>query len=654
MKVRFYFCVISFFALVNTGNSQSTFVPKNLGSEINSPYDEVSPVISPDGKTLYFTRLNHPENTGGIKNSADVWVSELKKDGTVVSTQRLAAFNTGKYNSVLSLSADGNQLLLYTDKNLFTSSRNNQTWAAPQKLAVKAGKDAAMSGDGKVIVFSKGGNLYVIEKSEEGTWGKAIALKALNTNKETTPFLVADNKTLYFTSDRKGKQLDIYKAIRSGTDWNNWSVPEILNDTINSAQEESYLKTNANGSWAYYSSTNNSLGKSDIFRVKLYEDNPFVEVTGTVVNAISKRPLRHLPVTLLANGAPADSVTFNSDSATFRVKLPMGKSHVLAARVDHYTSFPVTIDAKKIKEYTRMQSNLEEGPTSYVLLKGKLLIKNTGMPIPEKAKPTIVVDGEVIDSANVDPGASTYSLKLNHGAVYYVQVSAKQFESLPAFVDFTSVDGYEEINLDLQADAEKMAIITGKLIDKKSNKPFTYPAVAKIEVEGVSSVSAVVDSLTGSYELRLPLRLSYTISAHVQGYYPISEIIDVSKESNEVMKELDLAAVPVEKGKTVPMKNVFFDAGKTTLTDYSLPALNKLAEFLVSHPRTKIEVGTYTATSNKVSTLALAKTITKYLTSKGVSASQVFAKGYGTAKGARAKDESIPATHAEFLFLSGN
>ncbi len=653
MKAKFYFCVISFFALVNTGNSQSTFVPKNMGSEINSPYDEINPVISPDRKTLYFTRLNHPENTSKAKNNADSWVADLRNDGSVISVKPLSALNTGRYNSVLSVSENGNQLLLYIDKSFFITTRTNQTWEAPQKLNVKASIDAAMSSDCNYIVFSKGGNIYVVEKSG-AVWGKAQALKSLNIKKESTPFLLADNKTIYFTSDRNNKQLDIYKAVRQGSDWMSWSEPVALNDTINSLLVENYLKTNPSGSWAYYSSTNNSLGKADIFRVKLYEENPFVEVSGTVVNAISKRPLSHKTVTLLADGNPVDSAKFNPDSATFRVKLPFGKNHSLSARVDHYTEFPINVDTRNVREYTAIKSNLEEGPTSYVVLKGKLLIKNTGLPLPGKSNPTIIVDGDVVDSAAIDLENASYSLKLKHGAVYYVQVSAKRFESLPAFVDFTTLDGYEEINLDLQADAEKMAIITGKLVDKKTGKPFVYPAVAQIEVEGVSSVSAVVDSIDGSYELRLPLRMTYTLSTKVSGYYPVSEIVDVSKESNEVTKELDLLAVPVEKGRSVPMKNVFFEAGKTIITNESMAALDKLAQFLIANPKVKIEIGGYTAATNKVSTLAMAKAVVKYLVTKEVSSSQLFAKGYGTAKGLRSKEESIPATHIEFTFLSGN
>ena len=34
-------------------------------SHVNSPYDEQSPFISPDGKVLYWTVANHPDNIGG-------------------------------------------------------------------------------------------------------------------------------------------------------------------------------------------------------------------------------------------------------------------------------------------------------------------------------------------------------------------------------------------------------------------------------------------------------------------------------------------------------------------------------------------------------------------------------------------------------------
>jgi len=51
-------------------------IKENLGTGINSKFNEICPVVSPDGKRLYFTRWKHPENLGTMKNQ-DIWVSQL-------------------------------------------------------------------------------------------------------------------------------------------------------------------------------------------------------------------------------------------------------------------------------------------------------------------------------------------------------------------------------------------------------------------------------------------------------------------------------------------------------------------------------------------------------------------------------------------------
>ncbi len=38
-------------------------------------------MLSPDGKTLHFSRANHPENAGGVNDKEDIWYSELGNDG---------------------------------------------------------------------------------------------------------------------------------------------------------------------------------------------------------------------------------------------------------------------------------------------------------------------------------------------------------------------------------------------------------------------------------------------------------------------------------------------------------------------------------------------------------------------------------------------
>jgi OmpA-OmpF porin, OOP family len=56
-------------------------VIEQLDDNVNSEYSEYNPLLSPDGKTLYFSRKNHPENIGGEKDKEDIWFSELDENG---------------------------------------------------------------------------------------------------------------------------------------------------------------------------------------------------------------------------------------------------------------------------------------------------------------------------------------------------------------------------------------------------------------------------------------------------------------------------------------------------------------------------------------------------------------------------------------------
>jgi outer membrane protein OmpA-like peptidoglycan-associated protein len=627
MKLPAFICALLF---VFSAQAQSTFIPKNLGSGINSAYDEVNPVISPDRKTIFFSRKDHPQNGYGAKKSADIWTSSLQPDGTWSTAERSASLNLGQYNYPLALTADGNTLLLYTDEGLSLSSKQNDTWSAPQKLNIKGSSDATLSADGKSLLYRKGSKLYILEKNENGSWKDAIVAEGLK-GKIQTPHLLVDNKTLYYTTERKNKGKDLFIVKRLDTEWTTWSAPIALNDTINTAGDESSLKTNINGAWGYYSSTTNSTGKGDIFEVKLFEDRPYVLVSGKVVNAKTKRVLKGKDITIVMDGKPVEHA-INKDSATFEIKVPFGKSHAITAELYQYGAKSYTIDASRDKEYREVTIDLEEEPVSFVLLKGKLLIKNTDQTIPASAKAKIIVDGEEIDSAVIDHTKGTYAIKLTHGTIYYVQVSARHFESLPDVVDLKSVDGYEEITFDLQADAEKMAIVTGRIIDKKTGNVLATGVKADVKVEGVSSVTAVIDSLKSEYELRFPLKDRYTLSAVVADYYPVYETIDVVNETSEVRITHDLIVVPVERGQSVLLNNIVFEPGKTVLAAASFPELDRLAAYLEANPHVRIDIGAHTNPSVKVSTANQAKAVATYLFGKGIAKNRITHHGYGTSK----------------------
>ncbi len=90
-------------------------------------------------------------------------------------------------------------------------------------------------------------------------------------------------------------------------------------------------------------------------------------------------------------------------------------------------------------------------------------------------------------------------------------------------------------------------------------------------------------------------------------------------------------------GTTLILEGVYFETGKSNIKAESGAVLDRVAESLVANPDVKVEVGGHTdntgskATNTRLSQ-ARAKAVMDYLVSKGVSASNLTAVGYGPTK----------------------
>ena len=215
--------------------SESSFV------YLNSSYDELNPVLSPDGKTLYITIANRPENVGGRKDPGDIWIS-TRNDAGEWSTpvHGGASLNNRAFNGVAGFSQSGNDLYLLSHydgvetpktQGISVAHAAGNGWSKPENIVIPyfQNKSGNLSGyispDQNVFVFSaetygtKGvEDLYVTTRGTDGKWKEARNLGAtINTQfQELSPSLSADGKTLYFsTNGRKGSgSFDVYSSTR--------------------------------------------------------------------------------------------------------------------------------------------------------------------------------------------------------------------------------------------------------------------------------------------------------------------------------------------------------------------------------------------------------------------------------------------------------
>jgi outer membrane protein OmpA-like peptidoglycan-associated protein len=368
---------------------------QNLGRNVNSRFSELVPIISPDGKTLYYCRDHHPENLDLYYGSnQDIWYSELQSDGSWSEAKNMGSPLNDRYpNAPSSVTPDGNTLLLLGvynrdgthEKGLSMSHRTKDGWSFPEKLYIKnyynniTSTSECLSSDGKAVIMSlvrkdtKGINsdLYASFLLNNNEWTEPMNLgPAINTDSsEWGPFLAPDGITLYYSSDMPGGfgSNDVYITRRLDSTWKNWSKPENLGPLVNTSGSESYYTVSAKGDYVYFCNTNHSYGRGDILRMALdkkeFKPTPVILISGKVLNAKTNEPIEaKVFYETLPDGKEAGIARTNPMTGEYKIVLPAGSKYGFRAEADGYFAINDNIDAIKIEEYKEIERNLSMLP----------------------------------------------------------------------------------------------------------------------------------------------------------------------------------------------------------------------------------------------------------------------------------------------------
>ena len=362
---------------------------ENLGSGINSQFDEVLPVISPDGKTLYVDRKNHPQNYGPSDN---IWFSTQDRDGNWQPLQNIGpVLNNGYGSFVASVTPDGNTLLLggsYRSKTpehfgLWLTHRTAPGWSYPSEVLVRDFYTRAkfvefcLSNDGRTIVLSLdradsygGKDLYVSFLQPDGSWSipKDLGFEVNSAADEATPFLAADGKTLYFASEGFSGygDMDMYITRRLDSSWQHWTEPENLGPQLNTPSWDAYYTVPASGEYAYFVSTENSYGMGDIFRVKLpaaLRPKAVVLISGKVIDAKTGKPVNaSIKYEILSNGKEVGGASTSPATGIYKITLPAGENYGYRAEAPGYVPVSENLNLTNATEYQELERNLKLVP----------------------------------------------------------------------------------------------------------------------------------------------------------------------------------------------------------------------------------------------------------------------------------------------------
>lgn len=404
MKASLFFllCLFAFTAV----HSQHSLIGKE--AIFNSYADEQNPVLSPDGNTLYFIRAHHAQNVGRKLDLGDIWYSTYDSTSGWSSPKNIGYLLNNQYhNGVIGFGVDGEMYLynIYEPDGKAPKSRGVSvvwpiqppaSWSLPETTIIRYfynlsdNHTISISEDKKIMLLSlesfktRGAeDIYVsfwIPELKSWSEPKNLGDQINTMYQEVSPYLAADNKTLYFSSNGHGGKgsMDIFSSKRLDDSWTNWSKPVNMGE-INSEGSEMYFQYLPEKRLAMYTSTKNSDGYGDI-RFKDYPIEKMADVIGYEIEVpkdttaqlveVDSRPDYFLEVvgsvTDSKTGGPvAASIRINgggfnktqADATAFSFDLPSANIYTLVVEADGYISHSEKLDIET-NELKKLEHNV--------------------------------------------------------------------------------------------------------------------------------------------------------------------------------------------------------------------------------------------------------------------------------------------------------
>jgi outer membrane protein OmpA-like peptidoglycan-associated protein len=327
--------------------SRSYPMPRN----VNTPFNEGAPSISPDGKKLIFVACT---DESGVDYGAN---------------------RQGKGSC-----------------DLFVTEQVGKLWSNPVNLPGKVNSthwetQPSLSADGKTLYFIRGlrsregkrdSDIYVSRLLADGTWSMAEPLPPhINSNQNEESVLIhPDGKTLYFASrghiGMGGSDLYVSRMDAKG----NWGLPQNLGYPINTLSDENSLMVSPEGDIAYFASDRpGGFGLMDIYYFELpKEDQPIKTLyfDGFVFDAKTKKSLgASFQLTNLSTGQVVIQSKADATDGTFMVPLPINTDYAIEVTYPGYLpyslNFNMTLKENEQSYHVQIPLNPENSSTENVL-----------------------------------------------------------------------------------------------------------------------------------------------------------------------------------------------------------------------------------------------------------------------------------------------
>lgn len=432
-----------------------------------------------------------------------------------------------------------------------------------------------LTADGEQILFTKrdgiGNNhkedIFMAFVSPDGDWSKpqGIAETINSAYNEGTCTITADGNILIYTScdapDSQGS-CDLYIAYKLN---GRWQRPKNMGKNVNSRSWDSQPSLSADGRILFFSSNRNGgFGGNDIWYSYMQNDGTWAEAKnlGGVINT------------------PKDEISpfifFNNETLFFSSNghIGFGGMDILLSRVED-------------REFAEPE--------------------NLGLPINDQ----------------FDQVALFITAQKDYA--YYTELTSTNSDN-----DRSLLYRFEfpkEIYL-----GENLTVTEGEVYNSKTGEPID----ATLSLVSLTNDSTLyqfkADGKTGRFTMLYPDKAISGLYVEKKGFLP--RIYNVERDNIRNVKDLKVELTPVASGEEFIFENVFFEFDEYSLKNESISSLKRLAKFLNENPNVNILVTGHTdnvgsAAYNKNLSLQRAKSVQEYLIAHGLHQGRVLVEGKG-------------------------
>jgi outer membrane protein OmpA-like peptidoglycan-associated protein/tetratricopeptide (TPR) repeat protein len=244
-----------------------------------------------------------------------------------------------------------------------------------------------------------------------------------------------------------------------------------------------------------------------------------------------------------------------------------------------------------------------------------------------------------INSSWTEPGNLGYPVNSSADELVII-VNAEGDQGYISCNNLEGAGGYDIYRFELSKAARPVPVsyLKGKVYDKSSGLPLE----ARFELIDIEQDSVIVDARSdrqnGEFLVCLPCNRNYALNVSCDGYLFYSDHFPLSETKSSIDPVVkDIPLEPVAVGKTMILRNIFYDTDQYQLKPESFAELDKLLDFLKNNLSLWIEIGGHTDDQgtedyNAELSLKRAQAVFQYLIDRGTEPGRISCKGYGESK----------------------